>query len=154
VQDRVGRKHSPDLARIDALDLPYVVITDEGKVLGMLTPGEVEQLALQHLRWDTVTIGEVMTPAERLVTVTPETEAQTALVYMAERRLEALLVVEDGEPVGCITARRLMQAMEGDNARRKWSHGSGAPPSNAGYASGSQLSLFDEAGAKDRTDAA
>jgi Zn-dependent protease len=120
VNDRVSRKHSPDLGRLDTVDLPYVVITDEGELVGMLSPGEVEWLALEHLRWDEVRVADVMTPRGKLVTVAPETELHTAVVYMVERQLEALLVVEGGEPVGCVTWRRLMRAMEdaGDEGGR------------------------------------
>ncbi|MGH2610934.1 MAG: CBS domain-containing protein, partial [Tepidiformaceae bacterium] len=121
VDDRTKRKYSPDISRHATLDLPYVVITDNGELLGMLTPGEVEQLALRHLQWDTVTVAEVMTPAAELPSVFPEAEGFTALVYMMERQLEALLVVDGGEPVGCITARRLMEALEDEPAgRRQW----------------------------------
>ncbi|MGH7753640.1 MAG: CBS domain-containing protein, partial [Gemmatimonadales bacterium] len=120
IDDRIGRKHSPDLSRHATLDLPYVVITDEGEAVGMLTPGEVEQLALEHHPWGEVTIADVMTPISGVVRVTPETSAHTALVYMFERRLEAVLVVEDGSPVGCVTAQRLMAAMEGEAPQGAW----------------------------------
>ncbi len=155
VDDRVRRKHSPDLSRLATLDLPYVVITDEGQLLGMLTPGEVEQLALRHLRWDSVSVAEVMTPASKLATVGPEEEGFTALVYMIERRLEALLVVEAGEPVGCVTAKRLMEALEDEPAPRgAWQAGAGDSPTPPRTDSGSQLSLFEDGGRSERTDAA
>ena len=122
IHDRISRKHSPDVSRIGTVDLPYIVITDDGEVLGMLAPGEVDRLALEHQRWDELLVEHVMTPLSRLVTVGPETEAFTALVYMVERGLEALLVTDDGAPVGCVTGPRLMAALNGSpvDEGRRW----------------------------------
>lgn len=58
----------------------------------------------------------------RLVTVRPDKEAYTAWVYMAERKLEALLVVEAGVPVGVVTVARLVTALglDGSDGGRGW----------------------------------
>ena len=112
VESRISRRYSSDLSTLNTLDRPYFFISYDCDLLGLLPAGKVDRLALEPLEWESVTVAEVMVPRGKLGTVTPETEVFTALVYMMERDLEVVLVVEDGQPVGCVTAARMGAALQ------------------------------------------
>jgi CBS domain-containing protein len=55
------------------------------------------------------TAAEVMTPADRLVTIGPEATLQKAAELLAQHQFDQLPVVEAGRPVGLITRADIMR---------------------------------------------
>jgi CBS domain-containing protein len=52
--------------------------------------------------WETTTVREIMTPAEELVTVTPDEQAVEALHKLQQRDVRQLPVIEDGSLAGLL----------------------------------------------------
>lgn len=82
------------------------VVADAGRVLGLLTVHEVKAVAEE--RRDAVTAGEVMTPAERVVTVEPGQPLLVALERMDDARVAQLPVLAEGRLVGMLTREQVL----------------------------------------------
>ncbi len=70
------------------------LVEDFGQVRGLLSLSDVAQTA--RGQWRTAKVEQMLTPWDKLVTVTPDTEADAVLRLMAERNLAQVLVVEAG----------------------------------------------------------
>jgi IMP dehydrogenase len=83
------------------------VVGDDGRPLGIVTSRDIRF----ETRLDQP-VSRVMTPRERLVTVTPRVSNDEARTLLHKHRIEKLLVVdpESGRLVGLITIRDLLQA--------------------------------------------
>jgi len=81
----------------DARAFPVV---DAGRIVGIVTLDDVRRVVREA--WDTTSVGDVMTPASRLVVVTPEEEASQGLEKLTSADVRQLLVVRDGELVGLL----------------------------------------------------
>ena len=76
------------------------VVTEDGRLVGLLTLHEIK--AVPKERWAVVTVGEVMTPAEKVTAVDPKTDLLTALETMDDANVAQMPVVEAGELLGMI----------------------------------------------------
>jgi len=91
----------------DFVQRPYVVMDDRGKVHGVLTEAMISEIAGEAWDWAHLTVAQVMTPVDKVPVVTPETSTTTALVLAAQSECDCVLVIEDGELVGCVTYAHL-----------------------------------------------
>ncbi len=90
------------------LGMTAVVDADE-RVLGIFTDGDLRRTLDRRLDLHATPIAEVMTPGS--VTVGPELLAAEAVALMEERRINALLVVDEAERlVGALNMHTLLRA--------------------------------------------
>jgi Zn-dependent protease/predicted transcriptional regulator len=78
-------------------------VLDGSQVVGLVTLEDVRRVARDA--WDTMSVGDVMTPADRLVVVAPEEDASQALKKLTSADFRQLPVVHDGELVGLLRRR-------------------------------------------------
>ena len=55
-----------------------------------------------HDAWNATAVREIMTPTERLTTVSPQDDAFDALTLLGQRNLNQIPVLDDGRLVGMI----------------------------------------------------
>jgi len=82
------------------------VVAEDGKLRGLLTLHEVK--GVPRDRWDRVTVGEVMQPAQALATVAPEENLLKALEQMDDANVAQLPVVDDGQWLGMLDRERIL----------------------------------------------
>lgn len=82
------------------------VVTDDGHLGGLLTLHEVK--AVPRDRWGDVTVGEVLTPAEKLAVVAPADDLASALQKMDDGNVAQLPVVDDGQLVGMVGREQIL----------------------------------------------
>lgn len=82
------------------------VVTEDGRLAGLLTLHEIK--AVPKERWAVVTVGEVMTPADKVTTVDPKTDLLTALETMDDANVAQMPVVEAGELLGMIGREQVL----------------------------------------------
>ena len=75
-------------------------VLDDDRLIGIVTLEDVRRIAREA--WDTTTVRDVMTPAERLVMATPDEQASQALEELTSADVRQLPVVHDGELVGLL----------------------------------------------------
>jgi Zn-dependent protease len=75
-------------------------VLDGSRLVGIVTLEDVRRVARDA--WDATSVGDVMTPADRLVVVSPEEQASQALEKLAGADVRQLPVVRDGELVGLL----------------------------------------------------
>lgn len=91
-----------------------VVVSDEGKLLGMVTTRDV----LLAVNGD-APVSQVMTPRERLVVAGKEETLESAREKLYQHRIEKLpLVDENDHVVGLITAQDIVKIQEHPNATK------------------------------------
>lgn len=100
-----------------------VMVANDGAVLGILTVTDVQRVA--RAEWPTTPAQRVMTPRDKVATVSAETPALDVLQLLGERRLNQVPVLEDGRMVGLITRRELL-----DRVLLAGSLGPNQPPTN------------------------
>ena len=83
------------------------VVDQEGNVAGLVTVIDLKKVSRE--RWDTTTVGEVMTPAHELVAVGPQTNAGEALQAMGQRDINQVPVLEGGRLVGLLTRSNMIR---------------------------------------------
>jgi Zn-dependent protease/predicted transcriptional regulator len=85
-------------------------VLDGGRLVGIVTLEDVRRIAREA--WDTTSVRDVMTPADRLVAVTPEEEASQALEKLTSADVRQLPVVCDGELVGLLRRRDVIKWLQ------------------------------------------
>lgn len=83
-------------ARIGSL-----IITKEGKPVGIVTEGDISRALSQGADPDKVKVKKMM--SKRLVTVSPDKKVEEAAKLMAEKQIKKLPVVKGQDLVGMIT---------------------------------------------------
>ncbi|HSB41132.1 MAG TPA: site-2 protease family protein [Methylomirabilota bacterium] len=81
-------------------------VMEGGRLAGLLTLHEIK--AVPQERWGAVTAGEVMTPAEKVTAVEPETDLLAALEKMDDADVAQMPVLSDGELVGMIGREQIL----------------------------------------------
>ena len=83
-------------------------VTDfAGQTRGMLTLQDITRVP--QARWRYITAEQAMTPFNRLVQMTPETDLLFALQTMEERHLAQVPVVESNRPVGLLSRENVLR---------------------------------------------
>ena len=86
------------------------VISLGDQFYGLITASDIRNVPLEQRPVTPVT--EVMTRADRVITVRPEDPVELALQKLAGNRIHQLVVMEDGKPVGLITREDVLGLME------------------------------------------
>lgn len=95
---------------MDKYELHHLPVSAEGKLIGVLSDHDVEQiqaLALEKAR--EMTVGDVMTPDP--YAPSPDTPLVDVVRTMAERRIGSAVVVDKGRVVGVFTTTDAMLAL-------------------------------------------
>ena len=83
-----------------------VMVADGGTVLGILTVTDVQRVP--RAEWPKTPAQRIMTPRDKVVTVSTDTPALDVMQLIGERRLNQVPVLADGRMVGLITRRELL----------------------------------------------
>ena len=81
-------------------------MVSDDRLLGMVGLSDITKV--DPKRRATTTVAEIMTPAERLVSVAPDDDAFEALSLLAQRGLNQLPVVRDGRLRGLLRREEVM----------------------------------------------
>ncbi len=87
-----------------------VMVANGGAVLGILTVTDVQQVPRDE--WPNTPAQRIMTPREKVATVSADTPALDVLHLLGERRLNRVPVLEDGRMVGLITRCELLDRVQ------------------------------------------
>lgn len=87
-----------------------VMVANGGAVLGILTVTDVQRVP--RADWATTPAQRIMTPREKVLTVTTDTPALDVLHLIGERGLNQVPVLEAGRMVGLITRRELLERVQ------------------------------------------
>lgn len=126
----------PDMPILEARDVMKqhlvrrVPVLDGDKLVGIVTQGDVQEagpsgatsLSIWELNYllARITVEEVMTPANKLITVSPDEAIEHAALLMREHRVAGLPVVQDDQLVGIITESDIFDILiETTGARRE-----------------------------------
>lgn len=85
-------------------------VVDDGRLVGLVTLEDVRSRSRDQ--WGETLVGEIMTPADELVTVEPETDAVDALERLAARDVRQLPVLENGSLSGCLRRRDIVKWLQ------------------------------------------
>jgi Zn-dependent protease len=118
---QVMRKDPPTVSSnisVSALVHDHIMGTDEhafpvmdnDQLTGIVCIEDVRKVPRE--RWDTATVNEVMTPANRLVLARPTEEASDALRQLAMRDVNQMPVLQDGALVGMLRRRDIMRWLQ------------------------------------------
>jgi CBS domain-containing protein len=96
----------------------YVMGTDErafpvmdgDRLVGLVTLEDIRKVAREA--WDTTSANAIMTPAEELTSVTPQTDAAEALDKLQQRDVRQVPVVSEGHLVGMVRRRDIMRWLQ------------------------------------------
>lgn len=87
---------------------PYILVVEGTKLKGILTMSQIN--AVPYKRWSKTTIGDIMTPADKMKIVSPEDSAATILEEMDLRHIDYLPVM-DGEKIDGVAARTTLSCL-------------------------------------------
>lgn len=104
----------PDLSLrgfVDEYVLPYhfamfPVVDEEGRLIGVI--GSRDPARWSRAGWDAITVGDVMSEADRAFVLSPETPAPEAFARLAGEQGRRLIVVANNRPVGIVSLRDLL----------------------------------------------
>ncbi len=85
-------------------------VVDNGQLVGIVTLEDVR--ALPHDTWDSKTVREIMTPANKLVMATPEEDAAEALDKIMQQDVQQLPVVREGKLAGLLRRRDVVKWLQ------------------------------------------
>jgi Zn-dependent protease/CBS domain-containing protein len=83
------------------------LVASGGDFKGTLTIDDIK--AVSRPQWDTIQVSEVMTPLDKLASVSPTQDALSVLEQMTERNLNQIPVVSDGRVIGLISRDDLIR---------------------------------------------
>jgi Zn-dependent protease/CBS domain-containing protein len=107
-----------------------VLVVDAGRLVGIVTVGDLQKVEPERRR--SATAAEIMTPADRLITITPGASLQQAAELLAQHDFDQLPVVDDGQPVGVITRADIMREFQIREALDITQRAEASPPAAAG----------------------
>lgn len=95
------------------------VVDKKGKLVGLITdrdireagPSDATLLSVQEINYllGKLKVGGMMTPAEKLITVTPDTIIEKAVQLLHDNKIGSLPVVEGNKLVGIITETDILE---------------------------------------------
>ncbi|HSB75613.1 MAG TPA: site-2 protease family protein [Terriglobales bacterium] len=86
------------------------LVMDNGRPLGLITPGEVRQVPRDD--WNVTSVRAAMKPLERIHSVTPETPVMNAMEVMAREDVNQLPVVSDGHLAGILSRAHVLELLK------------------------------------------
>jgi CBS domain-containing protein len=93
----------------------FPVVAEGGPLLGIVSLSDVRNAPRDQ--WNTLRTRDVMTPAERVLTISPSGAAFEALEAMAKSDVNQVPVVENGQLVGMIERRDIARWLEMSRVR-------------------------------------
>lgn len=88
------------------LRIRSLLVKDDGRFVGIMTGTDLANQVLSDEPLEGKTVGQIMTP--HLLTIDSDEPLRAANEMMAAHHVRHLVVVEDGHPVGIISARDLL----------------------------------------------
>ena len=86
------------------------LVEEDGAFAGLITPHEIKHV--ERSQWPSTMLSQVMLPAARLRTVTPETSLKDALDVMATNDVNQLPVLVSGHPRGMVSRSQVLQLFQ------------------------------------------
>jgi CBS domain-containing protein len=86
-----------------------VLVASNGRLEGIFTVSDLRKLDRAH--WAATPVARAMTPAAEVVTVPPDMPALDVLSLISERRLNQVPVVSEGETLGLVSRRGLVERL-------------------------------------------
>ncbi|MBA4180972.1 MAG: protease [Anaerolinea sp.] len=103
-----------------------VIVANDGAVRGLLTVSDIRKVPREA--WPHTPVQGVMTPRERVTTVTVTAKALDVLRVVSENRFNQVPVLDDGQMVGIITRRELLDRLQLAESLAPDSGGESPPP--------------------------
>jgi CBS domain-containing protein len=91
-------------------DHAFPVLDEEGELIGLVTLEDVR--AIPRTSWDNTTVRQIMTPAEKLVSVTPEEDAAETLTLLQGHDVRQLPVMRNGSLAGLLRRRGIVKWLQ------------------------------------------
>lgn len=85
-------------------------VEKEGNIVGIVSLGDIRDVPEEEQR--SRTVGQVMTPIDSHMIITPEVSLAEALKIMSQRDMGRLLVMQNGRMIGMITKTGLLRLLE------------------------------------------
>lgn len=85
-------------------------VLEGDKLAGLVTLQDVREV--QRDKWQQVTVAQIMTPSEELITADSEEDASDAMSKLSHRDVRQLPVLENGKLVGILRRRDIVQWMQ------------------------------------------
>ncbi len=85
------------------------VVTDHGRMIGMLTPHDVRNL--DRSRWPVTQVRDIMRPMDKVRFISPQTPVLTAMQLMASEDLNQLPVVSDRSLEGVLSRDSILHVL-------------------------------------------
>ncbi|MBX6341656.1 MAG: CBS domain-containing protein, partial [Thermomicrobiaceae bacterium] len=85
-------------------------VVEDGHLVGIITLNDIKEAP--RAQWPTLTVRDLMTPRDRLVVATPQTDLQSALEAMSSRDIHQIPVVDHGELVGLLTRGAVIRFLQ------------------------------------------
>ena len=85
----------------------YFFIAEDNRLGGIMTMNDIK--AVPESKWDSVTVGQAMTPTHKLQTAQPDDSALSVLDRMDEAEVNQMPVLENGRIVGIIVQEELLR---------------------------------------------
>lgn len=86
------------------------LVSSSGNVVGLLTASDITKLPRE--RWTTTSVSNVMVPAEKVMTVTPQTGIVDAMRLMQQHDIHQVPVLDSGRLVGMVTRADVLRQIE------------------------------------------
>ena len=108
----------PPHLTVNALVYDYIMNTDErafpvldgDRLVGLVSLMDVRNTPREQ--WDTTTVSQIMTPADKLTVATPREDASQALSDFASRDIRQIPVVQEGRLVGMLRRTDVMRYLQ------------------------------------------
>jgi Zn-dependent protease len=85
-------------------------VLEGDQFIGLVTLGDVRRVSRDA--WDTTTVRDIMTPADRLIVTSPEEDAVNALEKLGSSDIRQLPVVTNGRLVGLLRRRDIVKWLQ------------------------------------------
>ncbi|HYE34108.1 site-2 protease family protein [Methylocaldum sp.] len=82
-------------------------VEDNGRFVGMVSLSDLPKRAQDA--WRTSTVGDIMTPAQELVSLSPKQDAVEALMLLGRRDVNQLPIVQNGELLGLVRREDILK---------------------------------------------
>jgi Zn-dependent protease/predicted transcriptional regulator len=92
-------------------------VLEGDRLLGLVTLDDIRSVARE--KWDQVSVREIMTPSEQLITVSPDEDASDALNKLSEKDIRQLPVLQGGQLVGMLRRRDIVRWMQLQSQHRQ-----------------------------------
>ncbi|MGB9836652.1 MAG: M50 family metallopeptidase [Candidatus Saccharicenans sp.] len=107
----------PDLS-VETLVHDYVLgkrervflVFSEGKLLGIVCLEDIKRFPRE--KWPELRVRDIMTPAERIISVSPDSTGAQILQHLAEAEINQVPVLDNGQVVGIICRQDLLKIMQ------------------------------------------